>query len=419
MKKFLLLIIAGGFVYFLIFAGLFIYNNFRGIGPAVLPSAENDDVILENRIKQDLEKNLPEGNNTGLPLTMPSGFSMSLFAKALGGPRVLQFDPNGILLVSLPSQGKVVALPSSEEKEKADDPPLLVVEGLNKPHGIAFHPITKKLYIAETDQVAVYDYDEVSLKATNKKKIIDLPGGGNHFTRTIGFGPGGRLYISVGSSCNVCVEKDERRAAILVADVIGPGPVTPKVYASGLRNSVFFTWHPVTRDLWATEMGRDFIGDDIPPDEINIIKEGADFGWPYCYGKNVHDTTFDSSLRAKEKCLQSRPSHIDLQAHSAPLGLAFIPNSWPEEYQGDLLVAYHGSWNRSTPTGYKVVRIKVDEKGNYEGVEDFITGWLDNVSSAEGALGRPVDVLFDKQGNLYISDDKAGVIYRVSPQSSK
>lgn len=146
--------------------------------------------------------------------------------------------------------------------------------------------------------------------------------------------------------------------------VTGFNPVTPKVFVSGLRNSVFFTWHPVTRELWATDMGRDLIGDDIPPDEVDIVKESGFYGRPYCYGKNIQDKTF----RPTKSCEDAIPSHIDLQAHSAPLGLAFVPSGWPDDYRDDLLVAYHGSWNRSTPTGYKVVRMKLDEQGNYQGV---------------------------------------------------
>ncbi|OGG28861.1 hypothetical protein A2973_04440 [Candidatus Gottesmanbacteria bacterium RIFCSPLOWO2_01_FULL_49_10] len=349
---------------------------------------------------------------------MPDGFSISIFAKDLGDPRVLVFDPAGTLLVSIPSRGQVVAMPDENHDGVADRTDV-VVNYLNQPHGLAFHPKEKTLFVAETDRVVVYDYDPVTHKASNKKKIIDLPGGGNHFSRTIAFGPDGRLYIAVGSDCNVCVQTDERRAAILVADVTALSAVTPKVYASGLRNSVFFTWHPVTRELWATEMGRDLIGDDIPPDEVNIVKEGSFYGWPYCYGKNVRDATVPFKEPGAPSgrqtiswvgCDAAVSSHIDIPAHSAPLGLAFIPPSWPAQYRDDLLVAYHGSWNRSEPTGYKVVRMKLDAKGNYEATEDFITGWL----TKDGALGRPVDLLFDVSGSLYISDDKFGVIYRVT-----
>ena len=210
-----------------------------------------------------------------------------------------------------------------------------------------------------------------------------------------------------------------------MATVTGRDPVTTKIFASGLRNSVFFTWHPKTKKLWATDMGRDFLGDNLPPEEINIVEEGKHYGWPYCYGHQVYDIDFDTSKKVEEFCKTTEPSHIEYQAHSAPLGLAFIPTNvvnpfatanklttsvWPEEYADDLLVAYHGSWNRTEPTGYKIVRMKLDAKGSYEGAEDFITGWLRD----REVSGRPVDLLFDADGTLYISDDKAGVIYRVT-----
>ena len=391
------------FIVCIIVLGWFSFANFRGVRPAFGPPAGD--------IAQELEKGAE--NTTGFPLILPPGFTISVFAKDLGSPRVLAFDPAGTLLASVPSQGKVIAL---------GDPQVTVASGLNRPHGLAFSGNT--LYIAETNQVAMYDYDQTTKKASNKKKVVDLPGGGNHFSRTIGFGPDGRLYISVGSSCNVCAEADNRRAAILVADVTGPGPVTHKVFASGLRNSVFFTWRPGTKELWATDMGRDLIGDDIPPDEVNIMREGGFYGWPYCYGKSVRDMTFSEpkglnllgweGVTLSNVCTKSIGSHIDLPAHSAPLGLVFVPAGWPAEYRDDLLVAYHGSWNRSTPTGYKVVRMKLDEKGNYLGTDDFITGWLPTGGGEDGVLGRPVDLLFDSQGALYVSDDKAGVIYRVT-----
>lgn len=359
------------------YGGFFAYQNLRGSGPAFKPPIGSIVPV-------------PGENTTGFPLKIPDGFSISIVSEGLGGPRVLAWDPQGTLLVSIPSQGKVVALGDSQ---------ITVASGLNRPHGIALLGTT--LYIAETDQVSVYDYDQLSHKVSNKKKIIDLPNGGNHVTRTIGFGPDKNLYISVGSSCNVCIEDDDRRAKILVNTDRGISD-----YATGLRNSVFFTWHPETKEMWATDMGRDLIGDNIPPDEVNIVSQGGFYGWPYCYGKNIQDNSF----KPTQSCQNSTPSHIDLQAHSAPLGLAFIPDSWPSEYHDDLLIAYHGSWNRTVPTGYKIVRAKLDAKGNFEGIEDFISGWL----ISDGALGRPVDLLFSPDGSLYISDDKAGVIYRVT-----
>jgi len=302
-----------------------------------------------------------------------------------------------------------VALPDKDGSGAADAA-LTVLEGLNRPHGLAFGPGEQpQLYVAETTEVAVYDYDPKTLKAANKQKIIDLPPGGRHFTRTLLFRPpphDHQLLISVGSDCDVCVEKDWRYAKILAATADGRGL---KTFASGLRNSVFLAAHPLTGHIWATEMGRDFLGDDLPPDEINIILEGRDYGWPYCYGKRIHDDKFDPQGRKQEFCKDTVPSYIDIPAHSAPLGLAFFPAAWPKEWRYDLLVAYHGSWNRSTPTGYKVVRYKLDEGGNVLGEEDFITGWL----TPQGALGRPVDILIKDDGVIFISDDKAGVVYRV------
>ena len=339
-------------------------------------------------------------------------------------------DPAGNILVSITKQGKVVALPD-RNGDGATDAAIPVIEGLNRPHGLAFRG--SKLYIAEADQVATYDYDATTLKAANKKKIIDLPAGGNHFTRTILFTPDDKLLISVGSSCNVCTEKDWRRAAVLSTN---PDGSDLKIFASGLRNSVFMALHPVNGKIWATEMGRDLIGDDIPPDEINILEERQYYGWPYCYGKNILDTFFHNydHEHVRPHCVApfEIPSHIDIPAHSAPLGLAFFPaaqqgkaslapsereEKWPEEYWHNLLVAYHGSWNRTEPTGYKIVRYKLDSQGQYLGEEDFITGWFTPPTAGqaqEGALGRPVDIMIQPGGKIYISDDKAGVIYRVA-----
>lgn len=339
----------------------------------------------------------PPAQTTGLPLTLPPGFSISVFAQNLTNPRVLTFDPQGTLLVSIPSQGKVVALPQTDQV-------VTVVDQLKLPHGLAFRQ--GKLYIAETDQVAVYDYDPKTFEAINKKKIVDLPKGGGHFTRTLLFTPDDKLLISVGSSCNVCNETDWRRAKILI---VNPDGSDFKILASGLRNSVFMTIHPQTQKIWATDMGRDLLGDDIPPDEINIVEPGRDYGWPFCYGRQI----IDPFNQGKKDCAQTESSHIDLPAHSAPLGLAFVPqdSNWPEDYQDDLLVAYHGSWNRSVPTAYKIVRIKLDDQSHSQDIEDFIIGWL---MSAQETLGRPVNILFKSDGTAFISDDKAGVIYKLS-----
>lgn len=388
----------------LFWAGNFYWRYLRGIGPALQGPPQDISKLL-----------VPESNGAdkspqavNFPLKLPPGFAISIFAKNVPGARVLAQDADGNLLVSLTRAGKVVALPD-RNKDGVADAVVTVREGLDRPHGLIFHQDGRKLYIAETKQLAVYDYDLKTLKADRPKKILDLPRSGRHFTRTMVFlpPPDGRLLISVGSSCDTCVEKDWRCAKVLAANADGRNF---KVFASGLRNAVFMALHPLTKQVWVTEMGRDFLGDNLPPDEINILEEGKDYGWPYCYGKRVHDSQFDPKGAKKDFCKQTVPSYIDLPAHSAPLGLAFFPAAgWPPEYRHNLLVAYHGSWNRTIPTGYKVVRLKLDDKGNHLGLEDFITGWL----TPQGALGRPVDILIKPNGEMYISDDKAGVVYRV------
>ncbi|OGM93060.1 hypothetical protein A2372_01425 [Candidatus Wolfebacteria bacterium RIFOXYB1_FULL_54_12] len=392
-------------------------THLQGVWPAFLQPEQDIVQVLEESTSTPMgaphtqtETQEPEQQSQG-PLILPRGFSISIFAKDLADPRVLAFDPNGVLLASITAQGKVVALIDKNNGGKSEKTKV-VASGLNRPHGIAVECAQNacKLYVAENDKVSEFVYDPATLAATKKRAIAPLPTGGGHFTRTL-LPYENSLLVSVGSSCNVCVENDQNRAKILEID-IASGNV--KTFATGLRNAVFMAFHPFTREVWATEMGRDLLGDNTPPDEINIIKKGANYGWPICYGKNIHDAEFDKNTYIRNPCMEpfETPSYIDIPAHSAPLGLAFIPDSWPAEYRNDLLVAYHGSWNRGVPTGYKIVRMKLDANGIYQGVEDFITGWL---TEENDALGRPVDILFRTDGVAFISDDKADAIYRLQP----
>jgi len=350
------------------------------------------------------DNQLPDTSAT--PITIGAGFSIETFAKDLAGARVMARDGFGNFWVSQPSEGRVSLVTVEEGKVTRVDP---VFRGLNRPHGLAIDPQNAfLLYIAETDKISRVPIN----RDGPMEKIADLPAGGGHFTRTIAFGPDDRLYVSIGSSCNVCNEDDPRRAAIYSMERDGSDfrPV-----ATGLRNAVFFDWSYIDGRMWATEMGRDNLGDDLPPDEINIVEEGKNYGWPICYGKNIHDTNFDKNTYIRNPCEEpfEMPSYINIEAHSAPLGLVFVPEEgWPEEYWYDLFVAYHGSWNRSVPTGYKIARIPLDDKGRKTGpIEDFISGWL----TADGrVLGRPVDILLEPGGMMYISDDHSGVIYKVT-----
>lgn len=352
------------------------------------------------------------GKPLNFSLTVPSDFQIGLYASDLGQVRDITFSPGGVLIASVPDQGKVIMLPDRNRDGIADEVDT-IASGLNKPHGIAF--FGNFLYIASETNVSRYLWTDQSLiggVARIEKKLFDLPKGGRHSTRTIAFDTKGKMFVSIGSTCDVCYEKHPLLASVIVSDSEGKNP---EVLARGLRNSPFISINPSTQELWGTEMGRDFLGDDLPPDEINIIKstsgsESSNYGWPICYGNKIHDSKFDKNVYTDDPCRNTIPPVFEIPAHSAPLGLTFIESQqFPADWQNDLLVAYHGSWNRSSPIGYKVVRLHI-ENNKVSRSEDFLTGFL----SEGAAWGRPVDLTFDKSGSLYVSDDKSGSIYIVS-----
>jgi glucose/arabinose dehydrogenase len=340
-------------------------------------------------------------------LQMPPGFHIAVFAQAPHA-RQLAFSPGGVLLVTDTSDGKVLAFPDPGHTGHAIRA-ITVLSDLNAPHGIAFH--NGKLYVAEINAVRRYDWDESQLRAGNGQKIVDLPGsGGGHSTRSVVFA-NGKMYVSVGSSCNVCVEDEKRRAAVIEYNEDGSGE---RIFASGLRNSVGLTFNPRTHTLWAADNGRDWLGDDLPPEEVNDLgPNGGNFGWPYCYGNRI----LDRSQSKDYDCSKTIAPKVEMQAHSAPLGLLFYEGKmFPAEYQGNLFVTFHGSWNRHVPTGYKVVRIKVNEQGEPQGPpEAFISGWLRPGEKKRGVwMGRPVGLAVGTDGAMYLSDDAAGVVYRLT-----
>jgi glucose/arabinose dehydrogenase len=356
--------------------------------------------------------NLAQAEKTPLDLARlraPAGFHISVFADNIDSARMMIFSPGGVLLVSESGEGKVVALPDTKHTGKAERT-VDVLSGLNEPHGLAFYQ--GKLYVAENDKVRSYDWDETSLKASNPKKLADLPTGGGHSTRSILF-HGGKMYISAGSSCNVCIEKDSRRASVMEFNPDGSGQ---KIFAMGLRNAVGVALNPKTDTVWVTVNGRDWLGDDLPPETVyDLGKDGGDGGWPYCYGDRVPDSNFTKP--GDGRCNTVLEPKVQMQAHSAPLGLAFYEGSqFPSEYQNSIYIAFHGSWNRSVPTGYKIVRVKLDDKGQPQGgAQDFITGWLAPGETKKGRwMGRPVGIVFGSDGTMYVSDDSGGVIYRVT-----
>jgi glucose/arabinose dehydrogenase len=347
-----------------------------------------------------------QGLPTEKPVALPPGFGISVFAEGLIEPRMMAVGPDGYLYVAERSANRIIRLPDRDGDNVADGVEV-AAGGLKAPSSLAFYQ-DGSLYVGETTRVLrMSEPDEQGVFQKSEVIVDGLPSGG-HNTRTVLFSPDwSTLFVSVGSSCNVCDEEDPRRAAILRYN---PDGSQEKIYASGLRNAVGITFRPDSDELWATNNGRDMLGDDLPPDTVNLVREGDDFGWPRCHSGRIPDPQYGGS----DACAGGKPPAVELQAHSAPLGLTFYTGTqFPEAYRGDLFVAFHGSWNRSQPTGYKVVCMPM-ENGQAGPVEDFATGWLDADGSA---WGRPVDVVTGQDGSLYISDDAGGKVYRIYYQN--
>jgi glucose/arabinose dehydrogenase len=331
-------------------------------------------------------------------LRVPDGFKISVFAENLQGVRYLVLGPGNAVYASQPASGLVVKL-TDRNNDGVADTVATIARGLHGPFGLAFRGDT--LYVAEERDVLRFGPNG----AAPVTVVPRLPGGTGHSTRTILFGPDGKMYVSVGSSCNLCDERDSMRAAVVKFNVDGSGG---RIFAKGLRNTVGMAFHPTSGELWGNNNDRDNLGDDLPPEHVNIIKDGRNYGWPQCYLPGKPNPEYGSA-----DCSQVEPPVITVQAHSAPLGIAFYTGTqFPRDYRGDAFMTLHGSWNRTVPTGAKVVRVQVDSGGRRAtGVDDFIVGWQRQDGSR---WGRPVGVLVMPDGALLVSDDMGGKIWRVS-----
>lgn len=338
------------------------------------------------------------------------GFEVGLYAGDVPAARWLRFTGAGDLLVARTRAGEVILLSRDRDGDGRADGRKVLLTGLDGPHGLAIRD--GLLYVAERTTIGHVPFDESAGAVTGRYErfITGLTANGSHGTRTIGFGPDGMLYLSQGSSCNVCVEKDPRRATMMR---FAPEGTQAEIYSTGLRNSVGFDWAPWNGALYATENGRDLLGDDFPPDELNRIERDAFYGWPYVNGFNALDPDLG---RGHESLLATaKPPAYGFRSHNAPLGIVFLRSpTRPPGYERVAIVALHGSWNRSVPDGYKLISLHWGEDGSIK-ERDFLTGFLGD----SGVIGRPAGVAEGPDGAVYVADDYAGAIYRVAPVAGR
>jgi glucose/arabinose dehydrogenase len=335
-------------------------------------------------------------------LNLPPGWHISVFAAGLGQPRGLAFSPQGVLYASLEFSGQVVALPDPRHSGAAAQV-VTVASGLQDPFGLAFHD--GALYVGETTRLDRFVVDPTSGQLGQEQVLVDdLPADGRHITRTLQFGYDGLLYVSIGSSCDVCVEQDERRATIMQFQPDGSGG---SIIARGLRNAVGFAFQPGTGLLWTTDNGQDTLGDEVPGEDVSVVRTGDNFGWPYCYGDQQPDPALLPPSAGY--CARTTAPTLQLPAHQAPLGASFATGpALPASYWGSLLITLHGSQHASFYSGYKIVRVAM-EGTTPTSVSDFVTGWL----VGQSYWGRPVAIIEGPDSAFYVSDDLAGAIYRI------
>lgn len=349
----------------------------------------------------------------GLPLTkikLPAGFTIDVYAE-VENARSLAISPTGFVYVGNRNGDKVFAIKDTDGDNKADKK-WMIASGLNMPNGVAYKD--GDLYVAEVSRILKYEAIESNLAAPPKPVIVNdsYPTETHHGWKYIAFGPDGKLYVPVGAPCNICEPNDTVYASITRLSSDG---LHREIFASGVRNTVGFTWHPTTKELWFTDNGRDLMGDDLPPCELNRApQKGMHFGYPYCHGGTIQDPEFGM----KRNCGEFTSPAKSLGPHVAPLGLKFCTGTmFPEKYLNQVFIAEHGSWNRSKKAGYKVSLVEIEQNSIAVSYETFASGWLDEVT--QKAWGRPVDILMMPDGSMLVSDDHANVIYRISYRGEK
>jgi glucose/arabinose dehydrogenase len=343
-------------------------------------------------------------------LRLPSGFSINVYREGLGQARMLATHGPHVY-VTQPMQGNVVRL-IDENEDGVAEAQAVVATGIPMVHGIVFHD--DEVFLANVHSVYHGAVESDGSFGALTEIIDDLPDGGQHSLRTLGVGPDDLLYISVGSDCDACEESNPEHATLLRSTLAGQAAAARTVFAEGLRNTIGFGWHPVTSALWGMDQGSDWRGDDLPPEELNLIRAGNDYGWPYCYGaKRVDPVIQDPPDQTKaEYCAATEAPTLLNQAHQSPIGLAFYTgDTFPDRYQNGAFIAFHGSWNRKPATGYRIAFVPFDEDGAPQAIEDFVSGFL--IQDGAATFGRPAGVTVAADGALLFSDDTNGIVYRV------
>jgi Raf kinase inhibitor-like YbhB/YbcL family protein len=341
-------------------------------------------------------------------LKAPAGFAVTAFATGLKNIRVIAVAPDGTVYVSRRDQGDVLMLKDADNDGRADGPPVVVASRAGA-HGLAIRD--GKLYLATVKEIFVADIQRDGKLSPLKLIIGDLPDAGQHANRTLAFGPDGMLYISAGSTCNTCNESNPENATLLRAT---PDGKQRGIFASGLRNTIGFDWQPRTGELWGMDHGIDFLGDDEQQEELNKIELGKQYGWPHVYGAGsiYPQSTPPGEISKSEWRERSQPMVLGYTAHAAPMQMVFYRGAgFPAEYQGDAFVTMRGSWNRSTPSGYEIVRVRFAD-GQPKAIEPFVTGFL--TDGGKTHIARPVGLAVARDGALLMADDANGVLYRIA-----
>ena len=365
-------------------------------------------LVLSSMVLFFVENRVDAGPLPLETITLPPGFAITVYADNVPNARGMALGENGALFVGSKEKGNVYAIIDKDGDQRADEV-FTIASGLNMPVGVAYR--NGSLFVSAVDRIL--RFDKVEQRLTNPPTPVTMknlfPNEAHHGWKFIAFGPDGKLYVPVGAPCNICEPDPDRYALIARVNPDGSGY---EVVARGVRNSVGFDWDPTTHDLWFTDNGRDYLGDNQPPDELNHApKAGLHFGYPYCHGGTIPDPEYGS----KHACREFTTPIVTLGPHVASLGMRFYTGAmFPLKYQRQIFIAEHGSWNRSEKIGYRITLVSRDEQGRLR-YSVFAEGWL----QGQKAWGRPADVLVMPDGALLVSDDSAGVIYRISYREQK